>query len=68
MSTNYVQLMKMAGNAHSLVLLLQLSKAEYTMESLVRLTGYTESNICYHLKRFRDKGLRGGRVDELAAG
>ena len=61
MSISYVQLMKMTGNAHSLVLLLYLSTAEHTMDSLVSQSGFTETNICYHLKRFRDKGLIRGK-------
>ena len=58
---DHLQLMKVAGNEHSLVLLLHLSRQDQTMESLLSLTGYSESNICYHLKRFRDKGWIKGR-------
>ena len=61
MGIDYVQLMKLAGNTHRLVLLLYLATRERTMEALVRETSYTETNICYHLKRFRDKGLIHGR-------
>ncbi len=57
MKTNYVQIMKMMGNVHCLVIMLHLSRSGHSLEDLVEETGYSATNISYHIKRLRDKGL-----------
>ncbi len=63
MRTDYVQIMKMMGNTHCLAILLLLDRGSRTLDRLVHDTGYSETNIGYHIKRLRDKGLVCGERD-----
>jgi DNA-binding transcriptional ArsR family regulator len=63
MKTDHVQLMKMMGNVHCLKVLLQVVRERRSLDDLVAATGYTATNISYHLKRLRDKGvIEGDRI------
>lgn len=57
MNTDYVQIMKMMGNVHCLAVFLHLCHGRHSLDELVERTGYSPTNISYHLKRLRDKGL-----------
>lgn len=60
MNPDYVQIMKMMGNVHCFAIFLHLSHERHSLEDLVEKTGYSPTNISYHIKRLRDKGLIDG--------